>query len=151
MKGSTVTVDTLLDRKGRQVFSIAPDASVYSAIEQMSKLGVGALVVIQSGRLAGIISERDYTRKVILEGRSSKDTGVGEIMSPGVVTISTSATVVDGLRLMTAQRVRHLPVIGSDGVVVGVLSIGDLVKQVIAEQETTIEQLQSYIAGAYPY
>lgn len=149
MKGSSVSVGTLLDRKGHRVFSIAPDASVYSAIEQMADRGIGALVVLQHGRLAGIFSERDYSRKVILAGRSSRDTEVGEIMSTDMVTVSPSDGVDLCLRIMTIHRVRHLPVV-ADGMVVGILSIGDLVKQVIAEQEETIDHLSSYIAGAYP-
>lgn len=149
MKGSSVSVGTLLDRKGRRVYSIAPAASVYTAIEEMANKGVGALVVVDGGRLAGIISERDYTRKVILTGRSSRETHVSEIMSTGVVTVGIDHTVGNCLRVMSENRVRHLPVIDGDQVV-GVLSIGDLVKQVIAEQEDTIDHLQSYIAGAYP-
>ena len=149
MKGSSVSVGTLLDRKGRGVFSIAPEASVYSAIEQMAERGIGALVVLQDGRLAGVFSERDYTRKVILAGRSSRETEVGEIMSTDLVTVTPTDGVNHCLRLMTENRVRHLPVV-ADGLVVGVLSIGDLVKQVIAEQEDTIDHLQSDIAGAYP-
>lgn len=148
MKGSSVSVGTLLDGKGRRVFSIAADASVYSAIEEMAEKGVGALVVLENGRLAGILSERDYTRKVILAGRSSRETKTGEIMSTDLITVSPADTVGYCLRVMTEHRVRHLPVL-SDGEVVGVLSIGDLVKQVIAEQEDTIDHLQSYIAGAY--
>ena len=149
MKGSSVSVGTLLDRKGRRVFSIAPDTSVYSAIEQMAELGIGALVVLDGGRLAGILSERDYTRKVIIAGRSSKDTAAGEIMSTDLVTVDPADSVGHCLRIMTEHRVRHLPVVAG-GMVVGVLSIGDLVKQVIAEQEQTIDHLSSYIAGAYP-
>jgi CBS domain-containing protein len=149
MKGSSVSVGSLLDRKGRRVFSIAPDASVYSAIEAMAEKGIGALVVLENSRLAGILSERDYTRKVILAGRSSRETLVGEIMSIDLVTVGPTDSVGHCLRLMTEHRVRHLPVV-ADGEVTGVLSIGDLVKQVIAEQENTIDHLQSYIAGAYP-
>lgn len=149
MKGSSVSVGTLLDRKGHRVFSIAPDASVYSAIEEMAERGIGALVVLENGQLAGILSERDYTRKVILAGRSSRETAVGEIMSTDMVTVTPTDGVGRCLRIMTEHRVRHLPVVvGGD--VVGVLSIGDLVKQVIAEQEDTIDHLHSYIAGAYP-
>jgi CBS domain-containing protein len=149
MKGSSVSVGTLLDRKGRRVFSIAPEASVYSAIEQMAERGIGALVVLDHERLAGVFSERDYTRKVILAGRSSRETEVGEIMSTDLVTVTPTDGVNHCLRVMTEHRVRHLPVV-ADGFVVGVLSIGDLVKQVIAEQEDTIDHLHSYIAGAYP-
>lgn len=150
MKGSSVSVAALLERKGRRVFSIAPDATVFEAIEQMAERGVGALVVLEGDRLAGILSERDYTRKVILAGRSSKDTPAGEIMSTNVITVGPHDTVDGCLRLMTEFRVRHLPVVENSRVV-GVLSIGDLVKQVIADQEETIEQLNHYIAGAYPY
>jgi CBS domain-containing protein len=149
MKGSSVSVGTLLDRKGRRVFSIAPDASVYSAIEEMAERSIGALVVLDHGQLAGIFSERDYTRKVILAGRSSRDTTVGEIMSTDVSTVTPFDGVGHCLRVMTEHRVRHLPVI-AEGAVIGLLSIGDLVKQVIAEQEDTIDHLHSYIAGAYP-
>jgi CBS domain-containing protein len=149
MKGSSVSVGTLLDRKGRRVFSISPNASVYSAIEEMASHGVGALVVLDRGRLAGILSERDYTRKVILAGRSSKDTHVSEIMSTDLITVTPLDSVAHCLRVMSDARVRHLPVT-ADHMVVGMLSIGDLVKQVIAEQESTIDHLQSYIAGAYP-
>jgi len=148
MKGSTVSVGTLLDRKGRRVFSIAPDASVYSAIEEMAEKGIGALVVLENGLLVGILSERDYTRKVILAGRSSRETLAGEIMSTGLVTVQPADSVGHCLRVMTERRVRHLPVL-DDEMVVGVLSIGDLVKEVIAEQENTIDHLQSYIAGSY--
>lgn len=150
MKGSSVSVAALLERKGRKVFSIAPDATVYQAIEEMAGRGVGALVVLDGDRLAGILSERDYTRKVILAGRSSKDTAASEIMSTNPVTVGPHDTVDGCLRLMTEYRVRHLPVVENSRVV-GVLSIGDLVKQVIADQEETIEQLNHYIAGAYPY
>jgi CBS domain-containing protein len=149
MKGSSVSVGTLLDRKGRRVFSIAPDVSVYAAIEEMAERGIGALVVLDDGRLAGILSERDYTRKVILAGRSSRETLVGEIMSTEVKTVAPRDGVGHCLRIMTEHRVRHLPVV-ADGIVIGMLSIGDLVKQVIAEQEDTIDHLHSYIAGAYP-
>lgn len=149
MKGSSVSVGTLLDGKGRRVFSIDPDSSVFSAIEQMAERGIGALIVLNGDRLAGILSERDYTRKVILAGRSSRETRAGDIMSTSVVTVGPDATVGHCLRIMTENRVRHLPVLAGE-TVIGVLSIGDLVKQVIAEQESTIDHLQSYIAGAYP-
>ncbi|MBL8236186.1 MAG: CBS domain-containing protein [Bryobacterales bacterium] len=149
MKGSSVSVGTLLDRKGRRVFSISPNASVFAAIEEMAAHSVGALVVLDRGRLAGILSERDYTRKVILAGRSSKDTPVSEIMSTDLITVTPLDSVGHCLRVMSDARVRHLPVV-ADHMVVGMLSIGDLVKQVIAEQESTIDHLHSYIAGAYP-
>ena len=148
MKGSSVSVGTLLDGKGRRVFSIHPNASVYSAIKEMAEREVGALLVIDRGRLAGIISERDYTRKVILAGRLSRETRVSEIMSSDLVTVGPLDTLADCLRVMTDARVRHLPVV-ADGLVVGMLSIGDLVKQFIAEQEETMDHLHGCIAGSY--
>src|SRR5262245_36889829 len=130
--------------KGRSVFSIAPDALVYDALKLMAEKDVGALLVVEGGRLAGIISERDYARKVILHGKSSHDIAVREIMTAKVVTVQRAQTVEDCMALMTARRVRHLPVMDGDQLI-GVLSIGDLVKEVIAEQEQTIKQLESYI------
>jgi CBS domain-containing protein len=149
MKGSSLRIEALLDRKGRQLYWVSPETSVYSAIEQMASRGIGSLVVLQDGRLEGVFSERDYSRKVILAGRSSRDTEVREIMSCDCVTIAPSNTVEEGLRLMTDYKVRHLPVLSGDEVV-GIVSIGDLVKEVIAEQEATITQLNSYITGTYP-
>ena len=138
------SVKQLVQAKGGQVYGIAPEASVFEALKLMAEKDVGALVVTESGRLAGIISERDYARKVILQGKSSHDMAVREIMTAKVVTVGPAQTVEDCMALMTARRVRHLPVI-ADGDLIGVLSIGDLVKEVIAEQEQTIKQLESYI------
>jgi CBS domain-containing protein len=138
------SVKQLVQAKGGQVYGIAPDASVFEALKLMAEKDVGALVVTDSGKLAGIISERDYARKVILYGKSSHDMAVREIMTGKVVTVSPGQTVEDCMALMTARRIRHLPVI-EDGELIGVLSIGDLVKEVIAEQEQTIKQLESYI------
>lgn len=149
MSGSTVPVSALLNNKGREVYSIEPTATVYQAIERMAEKGVGCLVVLDQGRLAGIISERDYTRKVILAGRASRETRVEEIMTTPVATVSADETINGCMRMMTQKRVRHLPIV-EDGRVVGMLSIGDLVKSIIADQEETIQQLNSYIAGAYP-
>ncbi len=134
----------LVQAKGGQVYGIAPDASVFEALKLMAEKDVGALVVTDSGRIAGIISERDYARKVILQGKSSHDLAVREIMTDKVVTVGPGQTVEDCMGLMTARRIRHLPVI-EEGELIGVLSIGDLVKEVIAEQEQTIKQLESYI------
>jgi CBS domain-containing protein len=138
------TVRQLLDRKGREIFSVEPDAAVLKAIRAMAEHHVGALLVMQGQTLAGIISERDYARKVILLGRSSADTPVRDIMSAPVITVEPDASVQQCMQIMTDQRVRHLPVTAG-GRVVGVVSIGDLVKAVIAEQQHQIEQLESYI------
>jgi CBS domain-containing protein len=137
-------VRQLLVHKGRAIFSVEPEAPVLEAIRAMATHHVGALLVMQDAKLAGIVSERDYARKVILMGRSSADTPVREIMSSPVVTVSPDDTVQTCMELMTERRVRHLPVTES-GKVVGVVSIGDLVKAVMAEQQQQIEQLESYI------
>ena len=137
-------VRQLLDRKGRAIFSVEPEAPVLEAIRAMAAHHVGALLVMQAGKLAGIVSERDYARKVILMGRSSADTPVRDIMSSPVLTVSPDDTVQKCMQLMTDRRVRHLPVVDG-GTVIGMVSIGDLVKAVIAEQQQQIEQLESYI------
>jgi CBS domain-containing protein len=136
----------LLDDKGSAVYSVAPGASVIDAIRSMADHHVGALLVMENQQLTGIVSERDYARKVILLGRSSATTAVREIMSSPVFTIGPDQTVDDAMRLMTERRVRHLPVVRG-GKVVGVVSIGDLVKSLIEEQQHTIEDLRSYIRG----
>ena len=138
------SVKQVLQTKGRVVHAIAPDASVLEAIKLMAQQGIGALVVLDNGRLAGMVSERDYARKVILLGRSSQDTAVRQIMSSTVFTVSAEQTVEDCMALMTEKRIRHLPVVDS-GKLAGVVSIGDLVKEVIADREETIKQLESYI------
>ncbi len=143
------TIDSVLKLKGRQLWSVAPTATVYEAIEIMSDKGVGALLVLADGRLEGIISERDYARKIILLDRSSKQTAVREIMTSPVLTVTPKDTVEECMRLMTEHRTRHLPVVERDRVV-GMISIGDLVNWIITAHEETIGQLQSYIAGSYP-
>ena len=138
------TVRRLLEGKGRGIYSVEPQAAVLDAIRLMAEHSVGALLVMQGATLEGIVSERDYARKVILRGRSSSDTPVRDIMSSPVLTVSLDDTVEKCMQLMTERRVRHLPVVES-GRVLGMVSIGDLVKAVIAEQQQQIEQLESYI------
>lgn len=134
----------LLDRKGRALFSIEPEAPVLDAVRMMADRYVGALLVMRGTELAGIISERDYARKVVLLGRSSAETPVRQIMTSSVITVSPDHSVQDCMRLMTEHHIRHLPVI-EGGRIVGMISIGDLVKAVIEDQQQTIEQLESYI------
>ena len=143
-------VESILDHKGHQIWFIGPEATVFDAIRWMSEKNVGALLVIESGDLLGIISERDYTRKVILKDRSSKQTAVREIMTKDVMTIPSDATVEEAMRVMTKHHVRHLPVVDREGHVTGVVSIGDLVERTIATQRLVLEQLEGYIVGRYP-
>jgi CBS domain-containing protein len=145
----TGTVHSILKRKGGEVWFVTPDQTVYEAIEKMADKAVGALLVIADGKLAGIISERDYARKVILKGRSSKTTFVKEIMTSPVISVTSGQSVDHCMDIMTTNRIRHLPIIESEKVL-GVISIGDLVKWVISQQEETIEHLQNYISSAYP-
>ncbi|MGF6710194.1 CBS domain-containing protein [Luteibacter sp. W1I16] len=139
-------VKHLLAAKGTAVFAVAPEAPVYEAIQQMAEKNVGALAVIRGSELVGIVSERDYARKVILKDRSSRDTPVADIMTASVVTVAPDASVDECMRLCTDGRLRHLPVL-EGGRVVGMVSIGDLVKATISEQKETINQLESYIVG----
>jgi CBS domain-containing protein len=136
----------LLDRKGHGVHAVASGASVIDAIRSMADNHVGALLVLDGGKLVGIVSERDYARKVILHGRASSSTAVREIMSTPVVTVAPEDTVDQAMRIMTDRRIRHLPVVQGEQVL-GVVSIGDLVRSVIDAQRSTIEALQSYIQG----
>jgi CBS domain-containing protein len=138
------TVRQLLDRKDRAVFSVGPEAPVLEAIRAMAEHHVGALLVMKGEVLAGIVSERDYARKVILRGRSSSDTPVRDIMTSPVLTVSPDNSVEQCMQVVTDKRVRHLPVLEA-GRVIGMVSIGDLVKAVIAEQQQQIQQLESYI------
>jgi CBS domain-containing protein len=142
-------INSVLELKGRQVWSVAPTTVVFEAIRAMSNRGVGALLVMSEGKLYGIVSERDYARKVILRDRSSRMTQVREIMTTPVLTVTPKDTVGECMRLMTEYRIRHLPVLNGD-CVVGIVSIGDLVNWIVTAQEDTIEQLEGYIAGKYP-
>ncbi len=140
-------VHDLLSAKGSDVFSIDPGQSVYQAIEMMSEKEVGALAVVDdASRLVGIISERDYARKVILQGKSSKETAVAEIMTSDVITTHRDASVDECMEQMTNQRIRHLPVM-DDNQLIGMISVGDLVKSLISEKDFQIEQLERYVRG----
>ena len=141
-------VSMLLRNKGPDVYSVRSDESVLSAIQVLADRGIGALLVIDDGQLVGIMSERDYARKVILKGRSSNATRVGEIMTRSPITIRGDASVDDAMRLMTDKRIRHLPVLDAGGKLMGVLSIGDVVNWIVTSQKQTIEQLHTYITGS---
>jgi CBS domain-containing protein len=143
------TIGMVLKAKSQNIWSLDPEAWVYDAIEMMANKHVGALLVISDGKLVGIISERDYARKVVLQERSSKHTQVKEIMTSPVIVVRPDHTVEDCMRFMTDNRIRHLPVVENQRVL-GVVSIGDLVKWVVSAQAETIDQLQHYIAGTYP-
>lgn len=143
------TAADMLELKGKRVHQIAPDATVYDAVALMDELRVGALLVTKDGALAGIISERDYTRKVILMGRASRDTRVDEIMTSSLITVRPDTSLNECLQIVTDRHVRHLPVL-DDGRVVGMLSIGDLVRAVVSQQADLIRNLKSFIGSDYP-
>ena len=142
-------IQALLDQKRREVWSVAPDSTVYDALAIMSERQIGALPVVADGQLVGMVSERDYARKVILQGRSSRDTLVSDIMTTHVITVTPNHTVENGMRMMTEHRVRHLPVL-SQNRLAGIVSIGDLVNWVISAHEEEIHHLKTYITASYP-
>ena len=143
------TVGALLDKKGSSVFSIDKGAFVYEAVEKMDECRVGALFVIEDGAPIGVISERDYTRRIILQGRASRRTAVAQIMSSPVISVARSTSLAQCMRIVTERRVRHLPVVES-GRIVGVISIGDLVRAIIDQQAQTVDRLNAVIRGPYP-
>jgi len=143
------TIGSILNTKDSHLWSMGPEETVYDAIALMADKGIGALLVVSGGKLVGIISERDYARKIILHGRHSKDTLIGEIMTTSPMTVTPEHTVDECMRIMTQHRVRHLPVL-HEGALVGVISIGDLVNAIIEAQARTIDQLHTYITGQYP-
>src|SRR5580698_2753600 len=146
----TGKIGSLIGKKGGQVWSVAPTASVYDAIALMAEKEIGALPIVQDGQLVGIVSERDYARKVFLKGKASRETSVTEIMSSPVFSVTPSQTVEECMHIVTEQRFRHLPVV-ENGRIVGIISIGDLVNWVITAQRETIHHLEAYIAGNAGY
>jgi CBS domain-containing protein len=141
-------IDTLLKDKGKDIWSIGPQETAFKALETMAQRNVGALLVIDKGKLIGIFSERDYARKVILKGKSSKDTTVGELMTPDVFYASPENTLQETMALMTAKHIRHMPVLRDDRLI-GMVTLGDVVKQISSEQKFTITELEKCIAGGY--
>jgi len=141
-----ISIRQLLEAKGSEVWSTSPDASVYEALQLLAEKNIGALMVLRDGELAGVVSERDYARKVVLHGKTSMKTPIKEIMTEEVITVGIGSTVEEAMALMTDKRIRHLPVVEGE-MIVGVVSIGDLVKAIMADQEFTIDQLEKYISG----
>ena len=143
------TVRSMLRHKGSDIYWLSPESTVYEAVAMMAEKGVGALLVLSGGKLAGIVSERDYARKVILRGKHSHEMQVKEIMTSPVFTVSPEHSVDDCMRVITSHRIRHLPVMDGDALM-GMISIGDVVRSIISAQAHTIDQLSSYIEGRYP-
>lgn len=141
------TVGQILRKKGQDIWSISPEATVYEALQMMAEKNVGALVVLEDGELVGIFSERDYARKIVLQGKTSRQTQVREIMTSRVNCVHPEQTTDECMALMTAKHIRHLPVLDDAERLVGVISIGDVVKAIISDQEFVIEQLENYIKG----
>ena len=139
-------VRNILHNKGNAVYSVEPDTMVYRAIELMCEKNIGGLLIVENGKLVGIFTERDYARKLILKGKSSKDTPIKDLMTSNLVTVSPDTSIDDCMRVMTGRKIRHLPVL-ENGNLVGVISIGDVVHYVIEEQKSIIEHLEHYITG----
>jgi CBS domain-containing protein len=150
MKLTDTIASVLKDKGEKRVLAVRPEQTVYEAIEKMAVESVGALLVVSEGKLVGILSERDYARKVILKGHASKDTLVCEIMTSPVVFVTPRHTVDECMAIMTRHRFRHLPVMTDDDTLAGVVSLGDLVKWIVSDQAHTIEELEGYITGNYP-
>jgi len=142
------TVNEVLKGKGREICTISPLATVFQALELMAEKDIGALPVVQNGKLVGIFSERDYARKIILKGRASKDTTVSELMTQTVFYVNPENTVDECMALMTSKQIRHLPVLDRDRLA-GIITLGDVVKRIISEQEFTIKELEKYVKGEY--
>lgn len=147
--GAMPVREVLVAKRQREVFTIGPRNSVFDALTVMAGKNIGALVVVEEGRVVGVVSERDYARRVILIGKSSRETTVEEIMGAPAVTVSTGTTVAECMALMTGRYLRHLPVV-ADGVLIGLISIGDIVKALLADQESRLGRIEAYISGSYP-
>lgn len=145
----TGTIDSILQQKNGALWSVPPNTTVFDSIKLMSQKNIGALLVMENGRLDGVFSERDYTRKIVLKGKSSKTTAVQEIVSRPAISVTPQHTIEECMRLMTENRVRHLPVLDGDKVV-GIVSIGDLVNWIISAQHVALKQMEAYISGQYP-
>jgi CBS domain-containing protein len=143
-----ITIKELLRKKSGDIWSINPQASVYQALELMAQKDVGALLVIENDRLVGIFSERDYARKVILKGKASKETAVSELMTKSVYYVTPDNTLEEAMALMTSKHIRHLPIM-SQGKLVSIVTLGDVVKRIISEQKLTIDELENYLTGGY--
>ncbi|MCK4304993.1 MAG: CBS domain-containing protein [Candidatus Eisenbacteria sp.] len=141
------TVRELLEAKGREAWSISPRSLVFEALQMMAEKDVGALLVLEEGQVVGVFSERDYARKVVLEGKSSKTVPVSDLMTKRIIFVGPEETIDTCMKLMTAKRIRHLPVL-DDGRLIGLVSVGDVVKRIISDQEFTIQELEKYITGS---
>lgn len=143
-----ITIKELLKKKSGDIWSISPQTSVYQALELMAQKEVGALLVIEDDKLVGIFSERDYARKIILKGKASKDTAVGELMTTSVYYVTPDNTLEEAMALMTSKHIRHLPIM-NQGKLVSIVTLGDVVKKIISEQKLTIDELENYVTGGY--
>lgn len=143
-----ITIKELLKKKSGDIWSISPQTSVYQALELMAQKEVGALLVLENDKLVGIFSERDYARKIILKGKASKETAVGELMTTSVYYVTPDNTLEEAMALMTSKHIRHLPIM-NQGKLSGIVTLGDVVKRIISEQKLTIDELENYVTGGY--